>query len=78
MEEARVGQKGRNARVWFERSQRPAVSTDRRCHPADCGWPSLTSSCCLASWRWSRPGCSTRRPAPGRRSAPRASLSALR
>jgi len=30
MDEARVGQKGRNGRVWFERGLRPAIPTDKR------------------------------------------------
>jgi len=30
MDEARVGQKGRDARVWFERGRRPAAPTERR------------------------------------------------
>jgi transposase len=30
MDEARVGQKGRNARAWYERGSRPTVPTDQR------------------------------------------------
>lgn len=30
MDEARVGQKGRNARVWYERGKRPIALTDKR------------------------------------------------
>lgn len=30
MDEARVGQKGRNAHVWYERGKRPTVLTDKR------------------------------------------------